>query len=46
MTARIEPEPAEEVREAILAALAVVAHDDDAWSMEALLEGVQDELDP
>jgi hypothetical protein len=46
MTPRIDPEPAEEVREAILAALAGVAQDDGSWSAAALLEGVEDELDP
>jgi hypothetical protein len=46
MTPRIDPEPAEEVREAILAALAAVAPDDDRWSAAALVEGVEDELDP
>jgi hypothetical protein len=48
MPRTIEPEPPEEVREAILAALAGgVAAADEAWSAAALLEGVEDgEVDP
>jgi len=44
---RIEPEPTEEEREAIVAALAVPAAADPGWAEAALLEGVEDgELDP
>jgi hypothetical protein len=48
MSPTIHPEPPDEVREAILAALTGgVAADEDAWSAAALLEGVDDgELDP
>jgi len=46
VTPTIDPEPAEEVREAILAALVGVAHDDDGWSVAALLDGVEVEFDP
>lgn len=48
MPPTIHPEPPEEVREAILAALAgAVAADDGGWSAAALLEGVDDgEPDP
>ena len=47
MTPRIDPEPAELLREVILAALVGAPHDDDGWSAAALLEGVEDgELDP
>ena len=42
MSATIEPEPTEEEREAILAALAVPAAADRAWADAALLEGVED----
>jgi 3-dehydroquinate synthetase len=44
----IEPEPPEEVREAILAALdGGVAEDIEGWSAAALQEGVEDaDLDP
>jgi hypothetical protein len=45
--ATIEPEPTEEEREAILAALAGPAAADHGWADAALLEGVEDgELDP
>ena len=47
MSATIEPEPAEEEREAIVAALAGPAASDPGWAEAALLEGVEDgELDP
>jgi len=43
----IEPEPTEEEREAILAALAGPVAGDQGWVSAALLEGVEDgELDP
>ena len=47
MSASIEPEPPDAVREAILAALASPAEPDDEWAVAALLEGVEEgELDP
>lgn len=47
MSATIEPEPPEEEREAILAALIAPAEAADAWAAASLLEGVEDvELDP
>ena len=47
VAARIEPEPADGDREAILAALAVPGDEDGGWSAAALLEGVEDaEPDP
>jgi hypothetical protein len=47
MRPTIEPEPTEDEREAILAALAAAPGDDAGWSAAALLEGVEgDELDP
>ena len=47
MSAAIEPEPSEEEREAILAALASPAPGDQGWASAALSEGVEDgELDP
>jgi hypothetical protein len=47
MPPTIEPEPTEEEREAILAALAGGREDDAGWSDAALLEGVEDgEPDP
>jgi hypothetical protein len=47
MSATIEPEPTEEDREAILAALAGSAAADDGWGAAALVEGVEDgEVDP
>jgi hypothetical protein len=47
VSAAIEPEPTEEQREAILAALAAPASADQGWASAALLEGVEDgELDP
>ncbi len=47
MPATIEPEPPEEEREAILAALARPTEQDGGWAEAALLEGVEDgELDP
>jgi hypothetical protein len=47
VSATIEPEPTEEEREAIVAALAVPAAADPGWAEAALLEGVEDgELDP
>jgi len=47
-TATIEPEPAEDERQAILAALAVpAAGNAEGWAAMALLEGVEEiELDP
>ena len=47
MAATIEPEPTEEEREAILAALAGPLRRSDGWASAALAEGVEDgELDP
>ena len=47
MPATIEPEPTEEEREAIVAALAGPAAPGPPWADAALAEGVEDgELDP
>ncbi len=47
MSARIEPEPPEEEREAILAALDRPVSASSGWAAAALLDGVEDgELDP
>ena len=47
MRPTIEPEPTEDEREAILAALSGAVDGGDAWSAAALVEGVEDgELDP
>ena len=47
VSATIEPEPSEEERAAILAALAGPAEVVDGWAAASLLEGVEDgELDP
>lgn len=47
MPATIEPEPTEEERDAILAALARPVAADEGWAAAALLEGVKDgEIDP
>lgn len=47
MSATIEPEPTEEEREAILAALARPAPAEGGWASAALAEGVEeDDLDP
>jgi hypothetical protein len=47
MTTAIEPEPTDEEREAILAALRGTVPDEPGWSAAALREGVaDDELDP
>ena len=47
MPPTIEPEPSDEEREAILAALGGAHEDDAGWSAAALLEGVEDgESDP
>ena len=48
MPVTIEPEPPEQVREAIVAALAVRGGDDlGEWELAALAEGVEEaELDP
>ena len=47
MTPTIEPEPSEDEREAILAALAEPPAADAGWAAAALREGVEDdELDP
>lgn len=47
MPATIEPEPTEEEREAIVAALAGPAAPGSRWAEAALAEGVEDgELDP
>ena len=47
MSARIEPEPPEEERDAILAALERPVPAGSGWAAAALLEGVEDgELDP
>ena len=42
----IEPEPPDEEREAILAALSPPVLADEGWIAAALREGVVDELDP
>ena len=41
MAAAIDPEPSEEVREAILAALADASDEPSAWGETALAEGVE-----
>ena len=47
MSATFEPEPTEEEREVILAALARPAEADEGWAAAALLDGVEDgEVDP
>ena len=47
MGATIEPEPPDEEREAILAALAPPVPADQGWAGAALLEGVEEaEFDP
>jgi hypothetical protein len=47
VSARIEPEPPEEAREAILAALDRPDPAESGWAATALIEGVEDgELDP
>jgi hypothetical protein len=47
VSATIEPEPTEEEREAILAALAGAVPSDHGWASAALLEAVEDgEADP
>ena len=47
MPVPIEPDPTDEEREAIVAALARPAVADPRWAEAALLEGVEDgELDP
>ena len=47
MTATIEPEPTEDEREAILAALSPPAPAAQGWEAAALLEGVEEgETDP
>ena len=47
MPATIEPEPSEEEREAIVAALASPDAAESGWAEAALLEGIEDgELDP
>ena len=46
MSATIQPEPPEEEREAILAALRASQEADEGWSAAALLEAVESELDP
>ena len=47
MSATIEPEPSEEERDAIVAALAGPVAADSGWAEAALAEGVEDgELDP
>ena len=47
MSPTIEPEPTEEEREAIVAALAGPSAQDSGWAEAALAEGVEDgELDP
>ena len=42
MSAAIEPEPTEEEREVILAALADVVPSEQGWGSAALLEAVED----
>ena len=44
MPATIEPEPSEEEREAVLAALQAPREADDGWTEAALLEGVESGL--
>jgi hypothetical protein len=47
VSARIEPEPTDEEREAIVAALAGPSATDQRWAEAALLDGVEDpEPDP
>jgi len=47
VAATIEPEPTDQEREAILAALARPASGEDGWASAALAEGVEEgELDP
>ena len=47
MAATIEPEPPEQEREAILAALSVFVPAEQSWAVTALLEGVEEgEADP
>ena len=47
MAATIQPEPTEEEREAILAALGRPAPSEDGWASAALAEGVEEgELTP
>jgi len=47
VSATIEPEPPEEERDAILAALDRSVSADSCWAVTALVEGVEDgELDP
>jgi quinol monooxygenase YgiN len=47
MVATMEPEPTEEEREAILAALVRPARADEGWASAALAEGVEEgELEP
>ncbi len=46
MSATIEPEPTEEEREAILAALSDAERADQGWEAAALLEGVEAEPNP
>ena len=47
MTPTIEPDPTEDEREAILAALSAAPGAESGWAAAALLEGVEDgELDP
>ena len=47
MSATIEPEPPDEEREAIVAALAAPVVSEPGWAEAGLLEGVEDgELDP
>lgn len=42
MRAQVDPEPSEDEREAIVAALRDSAAAEDGWSAAALLEGVED----
>jgi hypothetical protein len=47
VSSTIEPEPTDEEREAIVAALTGPPATDQSWAQAALLEGVEDgELDP
>ena len=47
MAAKIEPEPTDEEREAILAALVGPTQVEDGWASAALAEGVEEgELEP
>ena len=46
MEVQVFPEPTDEERQAILAALGGDAEEQSAWAAAALADGVEDELDP